>query len=386
MATAGALASNAQLITQLLGGAKTLFGSSSNTTVSGGTSTTQTMLSQDAVNALLKDLLESDSGGLARVASGARIPGLYNTTSQQLMVNDLLARSAAQVAKASAPTVTTTSPKTTTVTDPGLISGSLGKLALTGAGAYGLKKLFDGIGSSGGATADLIGQSLNAGDFIGNLGNPFDIAANDWLDFGGDFVGSMSGVGSTGADLFGLGDAAGGFPFLSSASNLIEGDFGGLVGTGIGWLAGGPVGAFVGNILGGDGGIGGFMDSVGGIVEGVGDFIGDTVDAFFGGCYITTATCKLYGKPDDCHELTMMRKFRDEFVRPNYPKEVEDYYATAPEIVKKIESREDANTIWADLYRHYIVPAVAFAQDGLYEQTYEVYTEMVKVAKGIANG
>lgn len=79
---------------------------------SGGTQTQQTQLSQEAVNALLKGLMEGTSGrpGLAAVAAGQKAPGLYNSTSRTLLTNDLMSRAAGEVAKASAPTVTTTSP------------------------------------------------------------------------------------------------------------------------------------------------------------------------------------------------------------------------------------------------------------------------------------
>lgn len=52
------------------------------------------------------------------------------------------------------------------------------------------------------------------------------------------------------------------------------------------------------------------VDTVGAVVEGI-------VDVFTGGCYITTATCEEYGKPDDCYELTTFRNFRDNWLKNN---------------------------------------------------------------------
>lgn len=112
---------------------------------------------------------------------------------------------------------------------------------------------------------------------------------------------------------------------------------------------------------------------------------GGLLGGLFGGCYITTACCKLYDKPDDCHELQTMRKFRDEFVRVKYPEAVADYYATAPAIVYAIEARADADDIWARFYAEYITPAVAAAESGDYEKAYEVYTDMVIEAEVLAN-
>ena len=32
------------------------------------------------------------------------------------------------------------------------------------------------------------------------------------------------------------------------------------------------------------------------------------------GCFITSAVCESFGKPDDCYELTMFRSFRDNYL------------------------------------------------------------------------
>ena len=113
---------------------------------------------------------------------------------------------------------------------------------------------------------------------------------------------------------------------------------------------------------------------------------GGLLGGLLGGCYITTACCKLYDKPDDCHELQTMRKFRDEFVRVKYPEAVADYYATAPGIVAAIEARKDADKIWAHFYNDYLVPAVSYAHAGEYEAAYEIYVDMVIEAEELANG
>ena len=48
--------------------------------------------------------------------------------------------------------------------------------------------------------------------------------------------------------------------------------------------------------------------------ERIGNLLGILSFGRRGGCYITTAVCEFYGKPDDCHELTQFRKFRDEWL------------------------------------------------------------------------
>lgn len=109
-----------------------LLGKSATTTTSGGNETSQTLLSTDAENALIKRMLESNSG-LAAVASGAKAAGGYNSSTQQLQINDLLSRVAGNVAVAGAPTVKTASPTTSKQsTDPvASLTQLLGGLAVS---------------------------------------------------------------------------------------------------------------------------------------------------------------------------------------------------------------------------------------------------------------
>ena len=86
------------------------------TVESGGTTTQQTKLSSNDVTAIIKNILGS-TNGLAAVSSGQHAAGLYNSTVQTQLVNDLLSRVSTDVAAKAAPTVTTKSP-TRTVKGP----------------------------------------------------------------------------------------------------------------------------------------------------------------------------------------------------------------------------------------------------------------------------
>jgi len=58
------------------------------------------------------------------------------------------------------------------------------------------------------------------------------------------------------------------------------------------------------------------------------------------GCFLTTACCTHRGLPDNCEELTVLRKFRDTFV----PKDlIHRYYSIAPNICIHIQG--DSNTL-----------------------------------------
>jgi hypothetical protein len=104
------LAGADDFINLILGTSKT-----SVTENSGGSSVSQTILSPEAEQALVKKMLEADNG-LASLSTGEKSAGLYNTTTRMLQTNDLLARIANNVAVAGAPTVKTDTPTTSKVT------------------------------------------------------------------------------------------------------------------------------------------------------------------------------------------------------------------------------------------------------------------------------
>lgn len=79
------------------------------TVESGGTTTTQTKLNPNDVMSIIKGVLGS-TNGLAAVSSGQHAAGLYNSTVQTQLVNDLLSRVSTDVAAKAAPTVTSKSP------------------------------------------------------------------------------------------------------------------------------------------------------------------------------------------------------------------------------------------------------------------------------------
>lgn len=99
-----------------------------------------------------------------------------------------------------------------------------------------------------------------------------------------------------------------------------------------------------------------------------------------GGCFLTTACVEHKGLPDDCHELTTMRRFRDEWLvdQPSGREEVAEYYAVAPCIVAHINARSDAGEVWEKLYQEYIQPCVAAVDAGEFERAHGVYRTMVE--------
>lgn len=270
---------------------------------------------------------------------------------------------------------------------------------LTSTGISALKKIFDLSGTSTGLPAnwfdDLSGAvgTESVDDILAALGaqeasqqamedamlNVFGSgdAASSWL--------SSSGVTSS---LLNSGSAlAGGF---SALTNLADGkwgwkDTGSTAGAAIGTVFGGPIGGAIGSTIGGA--IGG---PVGDIVEGVGGFVGDVGsdiwEGAFGwvdeGCFITTAVMKaqLEEFSDNCRELTMLRRVRDEYIThlPNGPEMLAAYREFAPVYVERISKRPDAETVWKILYDEYILEAVKHAEAGHFRKAYLVYLLMLE--------
>ena len=94
-----------------------------------------------------------------------------------------------------------------------------------------------------------------------------------------------------------------------------------------------------------------------------------------GGCYLTTACVEARGLPDDCEELTILRDFRDNWLKkqPGGAEEIAEYYATAPRIVAEVNKRADAREIWNGLYDLLVAPCVQMIQAGAMEQARALY-------------
>jgi len=420
--------SNIELINALMGIPSKLFGSSTSQTISGGSQTTQNNISQAGVDALLKSLMEGTSGrpGLAAVAQGQRGAGLYNTNVRSMMVNDLMARSAAEVEKARAGTTVIKEPSTQKNITPGMLSGKnsmLGALLAGGAAFAGSKKgkeliseLFSGGLKDAPISADIaqagMGASSIAGDW-GDVMDPLGTMQANAADFGAfgtsltdfnlpsaaiDFsagtdllYGSMGDFGSAAVDfsagtdlLYGGMDAAGagldvGMPGVGSMFNLLSGN---NAGGGAGESAALSMIPGVGPVLA----IANSLDVpvISDATDAIGDVVSDIGDAI--GCFITTAVCEYSGLPDDCYELTVLREFRDTWLKENHPEDIEQYYHEAPVIVSRISAREDAATVYAQFNRDYIAPAVEALENGQYELAYTIYRNLFMTAKDIANG
>lgn len=96
-------------------------------------------------------------------------------------------------------------------------------------------------------------------------------------------------------------------------------------------------------------------------------------------CYISSAICHALGKGDDCHELDVLRKFRDDHLsRTDRGRElVSRYYRTAPRILEGIRRRPDREQILTGLYDLFLKDCVQCLENGASDQALDLYVKMV---------
>ena len=95
-------------------------------------------------------------------------------------------------------------------------------------------------------------------------------------------------------------------------------------------------------------------------------------------CWLTTACTAARGLPEDCTELTVLRRFRDEwlFAQPDGPELIDDYYATAPGLVDAIGAHEAADEVLDRIFRD-VTACVAHITAGNPEAARDRYVAMV---------
>lgn len=186
--------------------------------VGGSTQSQQTILSPEAINALVKSIMEGSSG-LASVASGQKGAGLYNSSTNQLLTNDLISRTSGEVAARSAPTVTTNSgSKNTNVVqqqakaqvDP--LMSALG----IGGSILGKKLLKNILGGTASSAASNVAAS--------NVADVPSIVSQELPSLGGNVSNGLGGINFTGDAVSAV--SGGGANILSDAlgfSNVLTG-------------------------------------------------------------------------------------------------------------------------------------------------------------------
>ena len=101
-------------------------------------------------------------------------------------------------------------------------------------------------------------------------------------------------------------------------------------------------------------------------------------------CYITTAVCESLGKPDDCYELELLRRYRDTYLMSTEEGKalVEEYYNIAPTIVTRINKQADAFGVYKNIWNTYLEPCIRYIEQERQEDCRRCYMDMVLELKG----
>ena len=101
---------------------------------------------------------------------------------------------------------------------------------------------------------------------------------------------------------------------------------------------------------------------------------------------MTTACVSARGLPDDCDELTILRQFRDGYMRGLQEGDtlIDLYYDIAPQVVAAINAQENAKQVYDHLYS-VIRTCVEHIKNGRNEQALGIYVEMVQKLAGHAD-
>lgn len=103
-------------------------------------------------------------------------------------------------------------------------------------------------------------------------------------------------------------------------------------------------------------------------------------------CFLTTVVCEYYGKKDDCYELNILRRYRDNWLKQQCDGEIliKEYYRIAPEIVRKIKESKYYASYCEILFYEYIMPCIQYIRKNEFEECKRKYIEMVYFAKKLS--
>ena len=101
------------------------------------------------------------------------------------------------------------------------------------------------------------------------------------------------------------------------------------------------------------------------------------------GCFITTAVCKYYNKPDNCYELELLRNFRDTWLaaQPDGKELIEEYYDIAPDIVTALNASDEKDKVYKHIWSTYIEPCIRLIELDAKDACKNLYIKMVNELK-----
>ena len=92
-------------------------------------------------------------------------------------------------------------------------------------------------------------------------------------------------------------------------------------------------------------------------------------------CLLATACTEYAGLPADCHELEVMRRFRDEYVKrlPDGSALIEKYYEVAPRVLEQIDADVHRDLIYSVMLQR-LREVVVLIEAGKGDAAHALYT------------
>ena len=98
-----------------------------------------------------------------------------------------------------------------------------------------------------------------------------------------------------------------------------------------------------------------------------------------GGCFLTTATCRVMGYGDDCEVLQAYRNYRDTILANDIdgPDIITQYYKIAPEILRRIDRLSDPMAVYTKMWNEYLLPGYHLLHEKKYDDAKKLYIKLV---------
>lgn len=99
-----------------------------------------------------------------------------------------------------------------------------------------------------------------------------------------------------------------------------------------------------------------------------------------GWCFITTACVMARGLPDDCEELTILRKFRRDYLEgtPEGISILQEYKKISKKILQQIDKQRNKEDLFHDLYYRLVCGTINLIKQGKVKEAVHYYKSIVK--------
>ena len=101
------------------------------------------------------------------------------------------------------------------------------------------------------------------------------------------------------------------------------------------------------------------------------------------GCFLTTASCQILGKTDNCKELEALRAFRDNYLEQKHPELISEYYKISPTLVDKLLNHKNKKLIAVTLMNNYIKKCIKEIDQDKQQRAISTYKEMIEYLSNI---